>query len=235
MNSLTTRYRRSQLIALPVPGGAGPVQYRYAVRVSGHCVPVSYQLAQQMVTFLSSLSNTEAVMPPGDSPHILRGTRACLKRCHLLNTVRRNSSTAAATGGQIETSLPLTSKTFPWFFSAMFFICTKLMSKLSSPTSCLSCASDTLRSVPSESLRNALRILVFICSGRLAQSLRRRATLKASCSSSCTGVVPLPEKTKSGVSSSSTASVAGPSPKRRKRSASASSSSGSNTATSTEA
>lgn len=49
MNSLTTRYRRSQLIALPVPGGAGPVQYRYAVRVSGHCVPVSYQLAQQMV------------------------------------------------------------------------------------------------------------------------------------------------------------------------------------------
>lgn len=43
------RYRRSQLIALPVPGGAGPVQYRYAVRVSGHCVPVSYQLVQQMV------------------------------------------------------------------------------------------------------------------------------------------------------------------------------------------
>ncbi len=49
MNSLTTRYRRSQLIALPVPGGAGPVQYRYAVRLSGHYVPVSYQLALQMV------------------------------------------------------------------------------------------------------------------------------------------------------------------------------------------
>ena len=31
MNSLTTHYRRSQLIALPVPGGKAKVEYCYAV------------------------------------------------------------------------------------------------------------------------------------------------------------------------------------------------------------
>ena len=31
MNSLTTHYRRSQLIALPVPGGKARVEYCYAV------------------------------------------------------------------------------------------------------------------------------------------------------------------------------------------------------------
>ncbi len=35
MNSLTTHYRRSQLIALPVPGGKAKVEYCYAVNVLG--------------------------------------------------------------------------------------------------------------------------------------------------------------------------------------------------------
>ena len=35
MNSLTTHYRRSQLIALPVPGGKAKVEYCYAVNVPG--------------------------------------------------------------------------------------------------------------------------------------------------------------------------------------------------------
>lgn len=35
MNSLTTLYRRSQLIALPVPGGKAKVEYCYAVNVPG--------------------------------------------------------------------------------------------------------------------------------------------------------------------------------------------------------
>ena len=41
MNSLTTHYRRSQLIALPVPGGKAKVEYCYAVNVpvTGNCNP----------------------------------------------------------------------------------------------------------------------------------------------------------------------------------------------------
>lgn len=49
MNSLTTQYRRSQLIALPVSGGAGPAQYRYAVRIPGGRECVSYQFAEWVV------------------------------------------------------------------------------------------------------------------------------------------------------------------------------------------
>ncbi|MCP6412464.1 hypothetical protein NL483_28360, partial [Klebsiella pneumoniae] len=43
MNSLSTQYRRSQLVARPVPGGAGPVQFVYGVRVPGGFEPVCYQ------------------------------------------------------------------------------------------------------------------------------------------------------------------------------------------------
>lgn len=49
MNSLPTQYRRSQLIARPVPGGAGPVQFVYGVRVLGGFEPVCYQFAQWVV------------------------------------------------------------------------------------------------------------------------------------------------------------------------------------------
>ncbi|ALX78121.1 hypothetical protein AFK66_021725 [Cronobacter malonaticus LMG 23826] len=77
------RYRRSQLIALPVPGGAGPVQYRYAVRVSGHCVPVSYQLVQQMVGEFNR--QAEAF--------------AC-----------RNSTDDTATGGELKSTSPVTTQ-----------------------------------------------------------------------------------------------------------------------------
>lgn len=49
MNSLSTQYRRSQLIARPVPGGAGPVQFVYGVRVPGGFEPVCYQFAQWVV------------------------------------------------------------------------------------------------------------------------------------------------------------------------------------------
>ena len=38
MNSLTTHYRRSQLIALPLPGGKAKVEYCYAVNVPGESV-----------------------------------------------------------------------------------------------------------------------------------------------------------------------------------------------------
>lgn len=49
MNSLPTQYRRSQLVARPVPGGAGPVQFVYGVRVPGGIEPVCYQFAQWAV------------------------------------------------------------------------------------------------------------------------------------------------------------------------------------------
>ena len=49
MNSLPTQYRRSQLIARPVPGGADPVQFVYGVRVPGGFEPVCYQFAQWVV------------------------------------------------------------------------------------------------------------------------------------------------------------------------------------------
>lgn len=49
MNSLSTQYRRSQLVARPVPGGAGPVQFVYWVRVPGGFEPVCYQFAQWVV------------------------------------------------------------------------------------------------------------------------------------------------------------------------------------------
>ena len=44
MNSLTTHYRRSQLIALPVPGGKAKVEYCYAVNVPGEPPRVSWRV-----------------------------------------------------------------------------------------------------------------------------------------------------------------------------------------------
>ena len=49
MNSLPTQYRRSQLVARPVPGGAGTVQFVYGVRVPGGFESVCYQFAQWVV------------------------------------------------------------------------------------------------------------------------------------------------------------------------------------------
>lgn len=49
MNSVTTQYRRSQLIARPMPGGKGPVQFVYGVMVSGCFEPVCYQFADWVV------------------------------------------------------------------------------------------------------------------------------------------------------------------------------------------
>lgn len=49
MNSLPTQYRRSQLVARPVPGGEEPVQFVYGVRVPGGIEPVCYQFAQWAV------------------------------------------------------------------------------------------------------------------------------------------------------------------------------------------
>lgn len=95
MNSLTTRYRRSQLIALPVPGGAGPVQYRYAVRLSGHFVPVSYQLAQQMVGEFNRQAETFACRNSTDDI----ATGGALKSTSLVTTAKKDrlSSGAPAT------------------------------------------------------------------------------------------------------------------------------------------
>lgn len=59
MNSLTTHYRRSQLIALPVPGGKAKVEYCYAVNVPGDREIVTHSFAEWAVAaFASSLSST---------------------------------------------------------------------------------------------------------------------------------------------------------------------------------
>ena len=49
MNSLTIHYRRSQLIALPVPGGKAKVEYCYAVNVPGGRVIVTHSFAEWAV------------------------------------------------------------------------------------------------------------------------------------------------------------------------------------------
>ncbi len=49
MNSLTTHYRRSQLIALPVPGGKAKVEYCYAVNVPGDREIVTHSFAEWAV------------------------------------------------------------------------------------------------------------------------------------------------------------------------------------------
>lgn len=49
MNSLTTHYRRSQLIALPVPGGKAKVEYCYAVNVPGDREIVTHSFAEWVV------------------------------------------------------------------------------------------------------------------------------------------------------------------------------------------
>ncbi len=45
MNILTTPYCRSQLIALPMPGGKAPVEYCYAVNVPGDREVVTHDFA----------------------------------------------------------------------------------------------------------------------------------------------------------------------------------------------
>ncbi len=49
MNSLTTQYRRSQLIALPMPGGREPVPFCYAVNVPGDREIVTHEFAEWAV------------------------------------------------------------------------------------------------------------------------------------------------------------------------------------------
>lgn len=49
MNILTTPYRRSQLIALPMPGGKAKVEYCYAVNIPGDRTVVSHDFAEWAV------------------------------------------------------------------------------------------------------------------------------------------------------------------------------------------
>ena len=49
MNSLTTHYRRSQLLALPVPGGKAKVEYCYAGNVPGYREIVTRSVAEWAV------------------------------------------------------------------------------------------------------------------------------------------------------------------------------------------
>lgn len=49
MNILTTPYRRSQLIALPMPGGKAKVEYCYAVNIPGDREVVSHDFAEWAV------------------------------------------------------------------------------------------------------------------------------------------------------------------------------------------
>lgn len=94
MNSLTTQYRRSQLIALPVPGGAGPAQYRYAVRINGGRECVSYQFAEWVVGDF----NSQAEVFPCKNSTDDTATGAALKSTSLVTTVKngRLSSGASA-------------------------------------------------------------------------------------------------------------------------------------------
>lgn len=49
MSSLTRHYRRSQLTALPMPGGREPVPYCYVENVSGDREPVTHDFANWAV------------------------------------------------------------------------------------------------------------------------------------------------------------------------------------------
>lgn len=49
MNILTTPYRRSQLIALPMPGGKAKVEYCYAVNIPGDREVVSHEFTEWAV------------------------------------------------------------------------------------------------------------------------------------------------------------------------------------------
>ncbi len=49
MNILTTPYRRSQLIALPMPGGKTKVEYCYAVNIPGERPVVSHEFTKWAV------------------------------------------------------------------------------------------------------------------------------------------------------------------------------------------
>lgn len=49
MNSLTRQYRRSQLTALPMPGGRESVPYCYVENVSGDREPVTHDFADWAV------------------------------------------------------------------------------------------------------------------------------------------------------------------------------------------
>lgn len=109
MNSLTTQYRRSQLIALPVPGGAGPAQYRYAVRIPGGRECVSYQFAEWVVgdfnsqaeAFLCKNSTDGTATGAELKSRLLAGTERndksfsedqaiCMTACSLLSGSRRS-------------------------------------------------------------------------------------------------------------------------------------------------
>lgn len=78
MNSLTTQYRRSQLIALPVTGGKNPVQFVYGVRVQNSVEPVSYPFAEWVVDDFNSQAekvtcenSTDAIGTTGESKFTL--------------------------------------------------------------------------------------------------------------------------------------------------------------------
>lgn len=127
----------------------------------------------------------QAIRSPAIASESLAARRTFMaEETYAVITVRLNSSTASDTGGHIVILSPVTSKTLPWFFSAMFFIWTKLTSKFASPTAALSWLSLTGCRVSMESNKKVLRILVFICSGRLAHSLSLRVTFDTSCISS---------------------------------------------------
>lgn len=68
MNSLTTQYRRSQLVVLPVTGGTCPVRFVYGVRVQGAIEPVSYPFAEWVVgDFNSQAEKNKCANLTGDT------------------------------------------------------------------------------------------------------------------------------------------------------------------------
>lgn len=111
MNSLTTQYRRSQLIALPMPGGREPVPFCYAVNVPGDREVVTHEFAEwvvgdwreevaaQLCTNLTDGSAITMVCPSGLSAGSLKpaALSICGKTTSMASaSVRSNNSSASS-------------------------------------------------------------------------------------------------------------------------------------------
>ncbi len=112
MNSLTTQYRRSQLIALPMPGGREPVPFCYAVNVPGDREVVTHEFAEwavgnwreevaaQLCTNLTDGSGTTTACPSKLSAGSQKpvALSICGKATSMGNVSVRSSNSSASSG-----------------------------------------------------------------------------------------------------------------------------------------
>lgn len=110
MNSLTTQYRRSQLIALPMPGGREPVPFCYAVNVPGDREVVTHEFAEwavgdwreeaaaQLCTNLTDGSEITTACPSKLSAGSLKpaALSTCGKATSMNASVRSSNSSASS-------------------------------------------------------------------------------------------------------------------------------------------